>query len=149
MPLNVVISVLLSFQIKKHPFRCKYVRNHMRTVKELNVIVCYCSNPIDTISRASSFIYCCLFAKASKCKPTRQSFLLKLINLVLSFLRIIPQLVMYAIAGKRLLLSCADVPQCECSGLEPDVSLLYIHSHFIDFTCLCQRPKSDSDCLNV
>ena len=44
-----------------------------------------CSNPVDTISGASRFIYCCLFAKAAKCKPTRQSFLLKLINQVLSF----------------------------------------------------------------
>ncbi len=77
--------IITNFLYQKHLLRCKYVRNHLRTVKELNVIVCYCSNPIDTISRASSFIYCCLFAKASKCKPTRQSFLLKLINLFYLF----------------------------------------------------------------
>lgn len=42
--------------------------------------------------------------------------------------------IMYAIAGKRLLLSCADVPQCECSGLEPD-ALPYIHPR-VDLTSM-------------
>lgn len=71
-----------------------YVRNHLRTVKELNVIVCSFTYTTEYVPHLDGSGY-------DKCSPkTYTAF-------------------MYAIAGKRLLLSCADVPQCECRESNP------------------------------